>query len=88
MNADLLAEADSRTGVEWEEDERVRNEVFLYTFVNEPIGIKLLSCGRYYGQTMRDLHRRASVLTRRPPIFHIAMHVKDGIYQTRPRQSE
>ena len=39
----LLAETDARAGVEREEDERVRSEVFLHAFVDEAVGVEFLS---------------------------------------------
>ena len=43
---ELLSETNSRSGIEWEEDEGVGNEVLLDSFVQEPIRIELF---RYRG---------------------------------------
>ena len=38
----LLAETDAWSGIEREEDERVRNEVLSDALVEEPVGVELL----------------------------------------------
>jgi hypothetical protein len=51
----LLSETNSRPGIEREEDERVRNEVLLDSFVQEPVRIEFFRCraveitGRFEG---------------------------------------
>lgn len=42
----LLPKADTRTRVEWEEDERVRGQVLLKALVEETIRVELQSCRR------------------------------------------
>lgn len=39
----LLTQADARTGVEGEEDERIRHEIFLHPLVKETIRVELKS---------------------------------------------
>lgn len=41
--ANLLSQANSRTCIKWEEDERVGSQVFGYAFVEKPVGIELES---------------------------------------------
>jgi len=41
-----LTKADTRSGVEGEEDEGVLEEIFLHAFVEEAVGIKHFSCER------------------------------------------
>ena len=40
VGADLLSEADAWAGVKGEEDERVRREVLLQPFVEEPVRVE------------------------------------------------
>ena len=42
MIAYLLPEADARPSVEWEEDEWIWGEIFLYSFVEEAIRVKFV----------------------------------------------
>jgi hypothetical protein len=42
-NTYLLTKADTRAGIEGEEDERVLGEVFLEAVIQEAVGIKFLS---------------------------------------------
>jgi len=41
FGADLLTQADSRSGIEGAEDEWIVDHVFVNTFIKEAIGIKL-----------------------------------------------
>ena len=41
---ELLSKADSWSGVKWEENEGVRNEVLLDSFIQEPVRIELFRC--------------------------------------------
>ena len=41
---ELLSEADPGSGVEWKEDEGVRDEVLLDSFIQEPFRVELFRC--------------------------------------------
>jgi len=40
----LLAQADSRTGIEWKENEWIRSKVFFQSLVEETVRIELVGC--------------------------------------------
>ena len=44
VGADLLTETDTWAGVKGEEDERVRREVLLQPFVEEPVRVEFHRC--------------------------------------------
>ena len=43
----LLAKANSRAGVEGQEDKGVWNEILFHSVINEPVGVKLISWTAY-----------------------------------------
>ena len=82
MIAYLLPEADARPGVKWEEDERVRREVLVQTFVQEPIGIEF-KCYTRNGEDSGFIPPKGISLTIRSPVVFAAMHeeyrVRDSV---------
>ena len=83
MIAYLLPEADARPGVEWEEDERVRREVLVQTFVQEPVGIEF-KCYTRNGEDSGFIPPKGISLTIRSPVVFAAMHeeyrVRDSVF--------
>lgn len=47
IGTDLLTKTDSRPGIKRQEDERVWNQVFVKTLVDEPIRVEFRGCSEW-----------------------------------------